>query len=280
MNEEQLPPDVRVKLVSLRQRRDERKALVNAAYASIRDCEARCQRLGNLIRTAFSDESKKEYAAKLEAGRDEHEQIAALRIRRDEEMRSAANDCNRVEDWLLQVGGSMRLRVLPKRKAERIAERREAVRADIAKLQSELQRIENSPLDRESQKANRAKHIDAVLAGFYVEDSTYQTKLCTRTGTLRELTLLEALWWRYPEQRGELLDRLVPEVPDGMTAEAKAEARERIGARLLSAERLDEALIEADEAAGVFVMRRPNADVRAVLNVALVAASEAEPKAA
>jgi hypothetical protein len=195
-------------------------------------------------------------------------------------MRSAAHDYNRLEAWVARLSGSARLRVIPKRTAEFTTERLATVRADIEKLESQLQQVEAAPLDRESQKAEQAQLLDAVVMTCYWDKTQFGRKLCTRTPNLRELTNIEYDWWRHPEQRNELLEMLVPEVPGAMSAAEKAAALERLGARRLSALRAEEGIIMTAEQTGIFIVRRHAADESVLLGAAIVRDEQVEAAAA
>lgn len=283
MNLENLPRDARLKLEALGHRNVKRQALLDGVYRSVRDCEARCVRFSNMIRSAGSDEQAAEYRTKLEAARGEHERLTVERSRCAGEHRSAAQDFARIEDWAAKLPESTRLRITPKRATTYDAERLAKIRADIGELQSEIGRIERAPLDTASQRTAMAQEFEAALATLYLERSPFGTKLCTRTPSLRVLTPLEFEWWRRPRERDGLLALLVPEDPDGMTVADKIARLEPLRARLLSAERAEEALIEAGEELGLFVERRSSDSptwVLAVLGLALVVEKQEAQKAA
>jgi hypothetical protein len=279
VNIEQLPRDIGVKLENLRQRAEQRRAMLDGTRARIRDCESRRVRYANLVRTAGSDEAAAEAQQKLDANQEELQRLTQQRERHDADYRSAARDLTQAEDWLSRQPDMVRLRATPKRATEYSAAELAKARSAIAKLEAEIQQVESAPLDSTSRKAELAAEFERVLATAYWGDDQFGPKLCVRVPSLREAKPIEVLWWRYPEQRDQLLDRMVPQLPGAMPAAAKAEALERLRARLLTAERAEEALIEVGEAGGQFIERRAYVSPLALLGLSVVK-TEAEAAAA
>jgi hypothetical protein len=267
-----LPINVRLKFQRLAQERDDARALLDAAQASIVANETACGQMARVRDTAASAADQEEAASKLEELRDEHQRLVQLRHQRDAEHRRAALVCGRCSNWLEQPR-QRRLREAPPSKVTHYeASELARVRSRIVDLRSERARIEASPLDRatiekavRAQVADLAKSIQIRVSGER-GDAAFRIEMTAMAGGWHTPNSLEVLAWMDPEA---LTARLLTSYSsgDGMTAQDKAENSQRIQRELLQSEREEEDLIEAARVAGVLVQRRDDADPRAILGV-------------
>jgi hypothetical protein len=222
------------------------------------------------------------------------ERLAAERDRHAERHRQLAMLVSRVNQWCVELRlpfGSelapapmLDIKLAP---GETVAQAIGSVRAEIAALKQQMVAVRSAPLKRSSQQ----EAINAYLArlsqqarpkiGFDVRGNarvSWTEDLVTSKDDL--LGLLAFMFG--PEQLAAAFARELEQEPERADAVTPIERDKRIAelsASLLSLERREEALLDRAANDGLDVLRRPDADPRAVLNVAVVA-KEVQPSSA
>jgi len=148
------------------------------------------------------------------------------------------------------------------------------IRAAIAALRADAASIENAEPNRAERVAGIEAHCRAAaaagdqrIAHHIATDNPGEVFVlrCMPDGTVNAAGLFAALTG--PDKLAAELCRHIPEGPGGLPAAERAERLAAIAAELFGAEVAEERLIEASEAAGVPIARRPDADPRAVLGM-------------
>jgi len=149
-----------------------------------------------------------------------------------------------------------------------------SIRAHIATLQREHGQLQNA----EPNRAERVADLESFCRGaaaagdqriaHHIATENHGEVFVLRVmadGTVNVAGLLAALLG--PEELAAQLGRHIPAGLGGLPAAERAERLAAIEAELFEAECAEEQLIEASEAAGVPIARRPDADPRAVLGM-------------
>lgn len=157
----------------------------------------------------------------------------------------------------------------------------DALRDQIADLQVQRDDVEAAPLTRDEASAR----FDHILARIQDDPITGNGPAGLAGGSFNEDELLR--WLAAPgflcetfatEIKAGLLRRFDAEVGDAKSGIAAAERRARLAdldAEIFRFEQVEEELIEALEAAGGDIARRPDADARAALGLGIEARKSA-----
>jgi hypothetical protein len=153
-----------------------------------------------------------------------------------------------------------------------------AVRIEIAALQTRLQATRRAPLPRADQMELAMQYVAGLIGRCRPTIAIVGDKLAVnfKADMLAPEDILGlAVWAAGPEPLLGAIERELERVPvraDAISASSRSKIVAEIAAQILAAEMREEKLIEIAAAGGVEVLRRPNADVRAVLGLVIAQA--------
>jgi hypothetical protein len=152
------------------------------------------------------------------------------------------------------------------------------VRREIADLGQQLGRTKLAPLP----KAEQTKLVEEYVVRLFRQGAPSvgivqdRLRVLWKGDTVMPEDTAALLAWIAPDAFCRAIERELAEVPvraDAMPAGERIRRVEELSAQLLVLERKEEHLIETAAADGVEVLRRPDADPRAVLGLQIVAAA-------
>lgn len=299
----QLPPDSQQKIFHLGQLCDDSNAVSRAAFDKYRSLvdqtlwqKEKLARVKQQIGVAKTEEALEKVTAAQKAINDaEAAERAQNQIVEEKTAtwQTASGVFTKVSKWLSDNAGSgfaacpveIDRRQLAK-PGEGLGKQREAV----AQLKAELRRVQAAPLPSSTAKdlarrqlaelAKRARPnvAELVEAGGAIRWPNYHESFSTLgidTATRGAIPLPNVnglLAWLMPDALAAALDAEIDAVADDTAAmePAQRETREaRLLDEILEAERVEEALIVACEAAGIVAERRPDASPLAILAVSI-----------
>jgi hypothetical protein len=279
METSSLPASARLRSERLVQLRDEGRVMRDGKHERMRFLQARSGQLANARDSAGTEAGRKAAVAELARLHAEYERLLQQRNHWDAVLRNRTATYDRCETFVGQLRPGQTLRAVATKAKAFTAEALAQLRQKIAGTLAEIERIAALPLDRAGIERLVTAHVERIGAAVEVRlagergDAPFEVIVDSKLGGLHRLTAIEALAWLDPKATTKRLLAAIP-VAEGMAAADKAAAIEQLRAELLNAERAEEALVEAALADGNAVERRPDADPRAVLGIAVVKASE------
>jgi hypothetical protein len=237
-----------------------------------RDAALDASRSANARLNALSGDADPQMRTRLAAARDQqnhrHGQLAQL--------------LSRVQQWLAELRSGVVLEeappaaiVLPD--GQTLDAALAAARAEVKSLRGRLVAVKAAPLPREDQCELAVEHVVRLGQAARPAVGIVGDKL--RVGFRGDMAaaddVLALLCWAMPEAVCAALEREIAAQParaDALPASERMRRVAELEAQLLELETREEALLKQAAAAGQDIVRRPDADVRAVLGVVIAKA--------
>lgn len=150
------------------------------------------------------------------------------------------------------------------------------VRQEISNLSAELRAVTASSASKDELREGARKYIDGLLAKKPRVKATrekVEVDFSSEASHTTKSNIAAALAWLDPDKfLQNIVDEIdaAPQPKNVMAADVRAKRIAEIRADLLKAESIEEFLVAEAEQDDVFLARRPMADARAVLSVAIV----------
>lgn len=228
---------------------------------------------------AWYERARAERQAAVDSAKTE---LDAQKARQDRHQARLSPIPERLTDWLRALGSNRKIEPADKLpapklgKSETIAAAVERVRDELAQLRADLKATVDAPVTVAAAKAAMVAEIDKLAKrGAPILLHTAEKGLPVQFRALRGdiSNIPDALGfiaWMFRDQVIERFSQEIEELADEDAALTDAERarRERsLLERMLNTERQEEALIELAESQGLEIIRRENADPRAVLGL-------------
>lgn len=276
-----LPAEARAKLALLAHRISDARALLAASRERIQEVAQALSQ--SQQRAAAIPELANELAPRIGDCKNDLERLRAEAARRFERLSNDQRVLTQLRHWIdtlprNTVPKTVQFTAEPKA-GEQLADAIERVRREIKTLQAKRKAIGRAPLPKDELKAKARELVARKAArgaprietsgGRFEVEFTRRSAAPVPDGS----TDLDSLAWLAPELIVAALEREIDAKADDPLAtggEERAMLLQEIADAILTAELMEEALVEKALAAGQDAVRRPRADPRAVLGVELV----------
>jgi DNA repair exonuclease SbcCD ATPase subunit len=279
-----LPLEAQAKLDELTQSAADSDALLRSTPKRIEDLGRQIIQLAQR-RSTFDEQDERYETLRLEiaAAQQRQEHLREVATRRRERATNDRDTLKAISVWahMLPVGTHLVSVETPLPNVTDLAAAITSTRDEIGSLKQQIREMKGKhlPKDELRQKAvayvkQMAAEAKPVLQGV-ARDQRFALELSSRV----PLHVLSAL---APDLVVDGLHRLISEqVPDDTLPADERKARvAELEALLLSCERSEEALVVEARSRGMDILRRPRADIRAILGVEVVEKAAAKPKKA
>jgi hypothetical protein len=217
------------------------------------------------------------------------------RVRVSQDKHRARHDelhllCSKIRQWLNMLPDAVLLESAPPVNAKvrdglTLAETVEETRSQINTLKQHIRAVQTTPLPKADLKASAALLVQQLAQRSRPKVSAGRDGIAVAFTDPHADTIAHhhdianMLAWLDPDALTRALEREIDAMPEQQQPMPKAEQENRVAelaANLLELERAEESLIDAALAEGVDIMRRADADPRAVLGIAVAAKQRAQ----
>jgi hypothetical protein len=217
-------------------------------------------------------------------------QLEHERVRHSARHQAISALVHKLNEFLMKLPANAALEVVPAeiielRDGAALTSAIEDVRREIAALQGQAQVIKNAPLPLADQRQAVAAYVErlaqtAVPFASVVQNGTL--RIGFKDVLIEPEQTLALLAWVDPEKVTAALTGLLESAPRVVGAMPASERQQRLAEledKLLALERAEESMIERAAKLGIDVLRRPTADPRSVLGIAVVAKAKVAAQA-